>query len=115
MNSKGDNGNPCMMPLNAVKNLEGVPLSITLKFTEERQPIIQLTPPKGTPICNKTSLRYDQFSLSKAFTKSSLRIKALLFLVFTLCKAYQSVQQFAYSSETKQLRGDVLIQEGLQP
>ena len=47
--SKGDKGQPYLIPLKAVKNFEGVPLIRTAKFVEVRHPIIQFTPRIGTP------------------------------------------------------------------
>ena len=50
INSRGDKGHPFLIPLEAVKKHEGVPLIKIAKLTEMRQPMIQLTPPKGIPI-----------------------------------------------------------------
>ena len=40
MKRKGDKGKPCLIPLEEVKNFEGVPLIRTAKFAELRYPII---------------------------------------------------------------------------
>ena len=50
MKSKGDKGQPYLIPLKAVKNFEGVPLMRTTKFAKVRHSIIQFTPRRGTPI-----------------------------------------------------------------
>ena len=50
MNSRGDKGQPCLMPLDAPKNFEGVPLTSTAEFVDVKHPIIQLTLIRGTPI-----------------------------------------------------------------
>ena len=50
MKSKGDKGQPCLIPREALKNFDGVPLIRTTKFAEVRQAIIQLTLRRGTPI-----------------------------------------------------------------
>ena len=56
INRSGDNGHPCLIPREAGKKLEGVPLTKTAKFAVETQLIIQLTVRRGTPICIKISL-----------------------------------------------------------
>ena len=71
------------MPLDALNFFEGVPLTSTTKFADVKHPIIQLTPIRGTLIWIKMSLIYDQLTVSKAFTKSSLRMSAEVFLVLT--------------------------------
>ena len=50
MKSKGDKGQPCLIPLEAAKNFEGVPLIRTAKLAEVRNPIIQFKSRRGTPI-----------------------------------------------------------------
>ena len=57
IDSRGERGHPCLMPLDPVKNLEGMPLTNTAKFDDITQPKIQLTPTVGIPICKMTSLR----------------------------------------------------------
>ena len=80
MNSSGDKGQPCLIPREAGKKLEGVPLTKTAKLTEEIQLMIQLTVRSGTPIWIKISLIYVQSTRSKALVRSSLRTKAQEFL-----------------------------------
>ena len=84
MKSKGEREQPCMMPHEALKNFEGVPLTKTVKFAEEIQAIIHLTPRRGMPIWIRMSLMYDQLTLSNAFTKSSFKMRGHIFLVFTV-------------------------------
>ena len=48
--SKGKRGQPCLIPLDAAKNFEGVPLISTAKFVDEMHPIIHLIARRGTPI-----------------------------------------------------------------
>ena len=81
--SNGDRGNPCLMPQEAEKNFEGVPLTRIAKFAEVRHPMIQLTTKSGTPICIKMRQIKGKFTLSNALIKSNLRMKAHIFLVFT--------------------------------
>ena len=50
INSRGDKGQPFLIPLVAVKKHVGVPFTKIAKFTVVTHPIIQLTPPRGTPI-----------------------------------------------------------------
>ena len=73
------------MPLDAGKNFEGVPFTNTAEFEDTTQPRIQFTPTKGMSICKRTSLRKVQLILSKALTKSSLRIIAFFFSTFMEC------------------------------
>ena len=40
MKSKGDKGQPCLIPREALKNFEGVPLIRIEKFAKVRHPII---------------------------------------------------------------------------
>ena len=86
MKSKGERGQPCLMPREALKNFEGVPLTRTTKIVEEIKAIIQLTPRRGMPIWIRMSLMYDQLTLSNAFTKSNFKMRAHIFLVFTVCR-----------------------------
>ena len=44
MNNSGERGHPCLIPLEAAKNQEGVPLTRIAKLADERQTIIHLTP-----------------------------------------------------------------------
>ena len=50
MNNSGERRHPCLIPLEAAKNQEGVPLTRIAKLADERQAIIQLTPMRGSPI-----------------------------------------------------------------
>ena len=86
MNRRGDKGHPCLMPLETLKKFEGVPFTSTTKFADDKQPIIQLTPRRGTPIWIRMSLRKDQLTLSKAFTKSRFQIRAHLFFALVICR-----------------------------
>ena len=83
MKSSGERGKPYLIPLEALKNLDGASLIKTTKFVEVRQPIIQLTPRRGTPIWINISLMYDQLTLSNALTRSNLRVRAQVFLILT--------------------------------
>ena len=47
MNNKGDKGQPCLIPLEAGKKSDGVPLTKTAKQALETHPIIQFTPIRG--------------------------------------------------------------------
>ena len=85
INNRGESGHPCLMPLDVVKNFEGVPFTNIAKFEDSTQPRIQFTPMKGMPICKRTSLRKVQLTLSKALTKSSLRIIAFFFSIVMEC------------------------------
>ena len=82
INNRGESGHPCLIPLEAGKNLEGVPFTNIEKFEDSTQPRIQFTPTKGMSICKRTSLRKVQLTLSKALTKSSLRIIAFFIFYF---------------------------------
>ena len=57
INSRGDNEQPYLIPLVAEKKQEGVPFTCKEKFAEDKQPMIQLTPIRGTPICRRISLK----------------------------------------------------------
>ena len=79
--SSGDRGQPCLMPREAEKNFEGVPLTRTTKFAEVRHPMIQLTTRRGAPICIKMRRTKYQLTRLKALIRSNLRMKAHIFLV----------------------------------
>ena len=56
MKSKGERGQPCLIPLEAAKNFEGVPLIRTAKLAEVRHPVIQFTVRRGTPTWIRMSI-----------------------------------------------------------
>ena len=81
MNSRGDNGHPCLMPQDAVKKQEGEPLTRREKIADEIQPKIQFTPTNGTPIYRRISLMKVQLTLSNSLVRSNFKMRAHLFLV----------------------------------
>ena len=87
INRRGDRGQPCLIPLDTWKNFEGVPLISTTKFADSTQPMIQFTKVQGIPICKSTSLKKDQLTLSKAFTRSSLSTNTLCFSTLIVWRA----------------------------
>ena len=64
------------------------------KFVEAKQPMIQFTPIRGTPICSRISLTKVQLTLSKDLIRSSLSKRDSIFFVFNsmeniLCDPHQ--------------------------
>jgi len=86
-NNNGDNGHPCLNPLELFKKLKGLPLIKIGKFAIVTHPIIQSIVSRLNPTWSKTNLKKPQSTWSYAFIISSLRIKDLLFFTFILGKA----------------------------
>ena len=91
MNNRGDKGQPCLILREARKKEEGEPLTSMEKFVEEMHPMIQLTPTRGTPIWMKIRRTKVQFTLSNAFDRSNLRIRADLLCILTECRTSSAI------------------------
>lgn len=74
MKRKGDRWSPCLIHLKGGKNPTGLLLTRTEYLTVEKLHLIHFSP---IPICLRIEMRYCQFSLSKAFSISSLNKRHL--------------------------------------
>jgi hypothetical protein len=73
-NKRGEKGSPCLTPLLQWKVLPGTPLRRTEEVPEPRMSLIQLTHLEPKPLLYKISIIAWCSSLSKAFSKSNLRM-----------------------------------------
>ena len=72
-NSKGDNGSPCLNPLELSKNPQGEPFIKTEKRTVDIQKNIHCRHLAENPLFSSNCIRKPQFTWSKAFSTSNLQ------------------------------------------
>lgn len=75
MKRSGESGHPCFRPLNILKLEPGEPLTMQKILEEESHSKTHKIHSSGRPLALINFKRNDQLTLSKAFSKSSFRMK----------------------------------------
>ena len=70
-NNNGDNGQPCLNPLELPKNVVAKPFTKSTKLAKVTQDRIQFDTSTGKPIQSRTNHKKFQFTLSWDFAESS--------------------------------------------
>ena len=97
MKRKGSSGSPCLTPLPILNSLVGQPLTRTETFVVHMHPFTHALHLSPNPICIKTLSKKFQFNKSRAFTKSTLKIRN-----FFLARLAQLIISFTIANNSVQ-------------